>query len=49
MLSLVLEEPVLLLALLRIDVAIGSTPLINRLDLALQLNDFAGLLLFLSL
>ena len=49
MLGLVLEELVLLLPLLRIHVSIRGASLINRLDLALQLDDLAGLFLLLCL
>ena len=43
MIGLVLEELVLLTTLLRVNVAIRGAPLINRLNFALQLDNFARL------
>ena len=49
MISLVLEEPVLLYPFLRINIAIRGASLIYRLNFALQLDNLARLLLLLRL
>ena len=49
MICLVLEELVLLLALLLIYITMGSASLIDRLNLALQLDNVARLLLLFGL
>ena len=49
MLGLVSEELVLLPTLLRVNVAVRGAPLINRLNLALQLDNLARLHLLLGL
>ena len=48
MIGLVLEEFVLLLALLRIYIAMGGTSLVNGLNFAFQFNNFARLHLLLG-
>ena len=49
MVGLVFEELVLFLALFRINITVTSTPLVNSLKLALQLDNFVRLILLFGL